>query len=145
MPRADRVHSTPPTNTSAPTLNLRDAASWSRRRAWPLPAPPLAPACLARATSRGPESSNAEADPIFAAIEAHRSAIAAHGDAISAESALEQSLPDDRQRSDITARGKKRSSKAMIPVGWPRYGHAGRHRTSWMIVRSIWSISILRP
>jgi hypothetical protein len=59
----------------------------------PLPAPPAAAA----------QSSNAEADPIFAAIEAHRSAIAAHGDAVSAESALDQSLPDDRQRSDITA------------------------------------------
>jgi hypothetical protein len=58
----------------------------------PLPAPPAAIA----------QSSDAEAAPISAAIEAHRRAIAAHGDAVSAESALEQSLPADRRRSRIT-------------------------------------------
>jgi hypothetical protein len=40
---------------------------------------------------------------MIAAIEAHRRAIAAHDDAVSAESALEQSLPNDRRRSVITA------------------------------------------
>jgi hypothetical protein len=103
MIQADRVLSTPPTNTSAPTPRssrrgfLVQAAGVAAAGAaigagLPLPGP-----LDATAPSRATES-----DPMFAAIEAHRRAITAHGDAVSAESALEQSLPDDRRRSVIT-------------------------------------------
>jgi hypothetical protein len=101
MTQADSVLSTPPTNTSAltPQSSRRDflvqaasvaAAGAAIGASLPLPALPIA----------GARSSDTEADPIFAAIEAHRRAIAAHGDAVSAESALEQSLPDDRRLTD---------------------------------------------
>jgi hypothetical protein len=103
MAQADSVHSTPPTNTSAltPQSSRRGflvqaagvaAAGAALGAGLPLPGP-----LDATAPSRATES-----DPMFAAIEAHRRAIAAHGDAVSAESALEQSLPDDRRRSVIT-------------------------------------------
>jgi hypothetical protein len=55
----------------------------------PLPASPVAIA----------QSSDVKADPIFAAIEAHRKAIAAHSEAVGTEGVLEASLPDDQQRS----------------------------------------------
>jgi hypothetical protein len=55
----------------------------------PLPALPAATA----------QNGGAEADPIFAAIEAHRKAIAAHGEAVDVEMALEASLPDDQRQS----------------------------------------------
>jgi len=58
---------------------------------------PIAAATPAAAT-RTPQ---AEADPIFAAIEAHRRAIAAHGEAVGIEMALEVSLPDDRRLTDV--------------------------------------------
>jgi hypothetical protein len=97
MIQAESVHSTPPANTSVPTpqssrrgflvqASAVAAAGAAIGASLPLPAPPAA------AQSRA-----AESDPIFAAIEAHRRAIVAHGDAVSAESALEQSLPDDRR------------------------------------------------
>ena len=98
MPKADSVHSTPPTNTSATSRRafLAQAAIVAAAGGTlgvTLPLPPL-PAAIAECETA--------ADPIYAAIEAHRRAIAAHGDAVSAESALEQSLPSDRRRSRIT-------------------------------------------
>jgi hypothetical protein len=57
----------------------------------PLPASPATTA----------QSGDAEADPIYAAIEAHRRAIAAHGEAVETEMALEVSLPEDQRQSDI--------------------------------------------
>jgi hypothetical protein len=103
MAQADRVHSTPPTNTSA------TIAPQSSRRGFlvqaagvavggaaigaglPLPAPAAVTA----------QSSAAETDPIFAAIEAHRRAVAAFGEAVDIEAALEVGLPRDRRRSRI--------------------------------------------
>jgi hypothetical protein len=104
MAQADRVLSTPPTNTSAPTPQssrrgfLVQAAGVAAGGAglgasMPLPASPAAPA----------QNSDAEADPIIAAIEAHRRAVAADGDAVDIEMALEASLPADRRRSRINA------------------------------------------
>jgi hypothetical protein len=103
MIQADSVHSTPPTNTSAtpPQSSRRGflvqaagvaAGSAALGVGLPLPAPPAATA----------QSSAAEADPIFAAIEAHRKAIAAHSEAVGAEGALEESLSDDERRSVLT-------------------------------------------
>ena len=96
MIQAESVLSTSPTNTSAPSRRafLIQAASAAASGATvgvslPLPAPTAATA--------------QQADPILAAIEAHQRAVAAHEEAVVAESALEQSLPDDRQRSRITA------------------------------------------
>jgi hypothetical protein len=100
MAKADSVHSTPPTNTSVPTpqssrrgflvqASAVAAAGAAIGASLPLPAPPAAA-----------QSSAAEADPIFAAIEAHRRAIAAHGEAVGVEMALEVSLPDDRRLTD---------------------------------------------
>jgi hypothetical protein len=124
MTQADSVLSTPPTNTSAltPQSSRRDflvqaasvaAAGAAIGASLPLPALPIA----------GARSSDTEADPIFAAIEAHRRAIAAHGDAVSAESALEQSLPTDRTRSRITA-----WRKAIVESDDPRWVAAVRAR-----------------
>jgi hypothetical protein len=99
MIQAESVLSTPPTNTSATSRRafLVQAAGVAAGGAalgavLPLPAVPAAPA----------QSSAAEADPIFAAIEAHRKAVAAHSEAVGTEMALEISLPADRRRSRIT-------------------------------------------
>jgi hypothetical protein len=105
MPKADSVLSTPPTNTSATTPRssrrgfLVQAAGVAAGGAalgagLPLPASPAATAL----------GSDAEADPIFAAIEAHRRAIAAHSEAVGTEDALQASLPDDHQRSVLNVR-----------------------------------------
>jgi hypothetical protein len=104
MTQADSVHSTPPKNTSALT-------SQSSRRGFLVQAAGVATAGAALGAGLplpGPLDATApsratDSDPMFAAIEAHRRAITAHGDAVSAESALEQSLPNDRRRSVITA------------------------------------------
>jgi hypothetical protein len=104
MTQAESMLSMPPTNTSAPTpqssrrgflaqATVAAAAGAAIGVGLPLPALPVASA----------PSSGVEADPIFAAIEAHRTAIVAHGDAVSAESALEQGLPADRTRSRVRA------------------------------------------
>jgi hypothetical protein len=103
MAQADRVHSTPPTNTSATTPQssrrgfLVQAAGVAVGGAalgagLPLPASP----------ATAVQSIDAEADPIFAAIEAHRRAVATHSEAVGTEGALEESLPDDQQRSVLT-------------------------------------------
>jgi len=100
MTQADSVHSTPPTNTSAPTPQssrrgfLVHAAGVAAGGAalgagLPLPASPTATA----------QGSAAEADPIFAAIEAHRAAIAAHDQAVCIENSLEESLPHEQRQS----------------------------------------------
>jgi hypothetical protein len=104
MTQADSVHSTPPTNTSAtePKSSRRGflvqaagvaAGGAALGAGLPLPAP-------AASTALG---SDAEADPIFAAIETHRRAIAAHSEAVGTEDALGANLPDDQQRSVLTA------------------------------------------
>jgi hypothetical protein len=100
MPKADRVLSTPPTNTSATT-------SQSSRRGFLAQAAGVAvggaalgaglPLPASRAATA--PSSDAEADPIIAAIKAHRKAVAAHSEAVGTEDALGASLPDSRQRS----------------------------------------------
>jgi hypothetical protein len=103
MDQAKSVLSTPPTNTSATTPQssrrgfLVQAAAVTAGGAaigagLPLPVPPAATA----------QSRDAAADPIFAAIEAHRRAIATLREAIDTEAALEASLPAERRRSRIT-------------------------------------------
>jgi hypothetical protein len=100
MIQAESVHSTPPTNTSAtePQSSRRgflvQAAGVAAGGAalgvgLPLPSSP----------ARTAQSSDAEADPIFAAIEAHRAAIAAHDQAVGIENSLEESLPDEQRQS----------------------------------------------
>jgi hypothetical protein len=101
MAKADSVHSTPPTNTSAtppPQSSRRGflvqaaavtAAGAALGASLPLPASPAAAA----------QSCDAEADPIFAAIESHRRAVAAHGEAVGIENSLEESLPDEQRQS----------------------------------------------
>jgi hypothetical protein len=124
MTQADSVHSTPPTNTSAPTPKssrrgfLVQAAGVAAGGAalgagLPLPASPAATA----------QSSAAEADPIFAAIEAHRRAVAAHGEAVDTENALEVSLPDDQSQSRITV-----WEETIVETDDPRWPAAGRAR-----------------
>jgi hypothetical protein len=54
---------------------------------------------LPASSSVTPQSHDAEADPIFAAIEAHRAAIAAHDQAVGIENSLEESLPDEQRQS----------------------------------------------
>jgi hypothetical protein len=103
MIQADSVHSTPPTNTSATTpqssrrgflVQAAGVAAGGAALGAGLPLPD--PASTA-------QSSEVAADPIFAAIGAHRSAIAAYGEAVDIEMALEVSLPRDRRRSRINA------------------------------------------
>jgi hypothetical protein len=103
MTQADSVHSTPPTNTSVPTpqssrrgflVQATAVAAAGAAIGASLPLPALSAATL--------QSCDAEVDPIFAAVEAHRRAVAAHGEAVDTEMALEESLPDDRRRSLIT-------------------------------------------
>jgi hypothetical protein len=103
MAQAKSVHSTPPTNSSA-------SEPQSSRRGFLVQAAGVAAAGAALGAGLPlPASSSltlpgldAEADPIFAAIEAHRKAIAAHSEAVGTEGALEESLPDDQQRSVLT-------------------------------------------
>jgi hypothetical protein len=102
MTQAKSVHSTPPTNTSAPTpqssrrgflVQAAGAAAGGAAIGAGLPLPAPSAATL--------QSSDAEVDPIFAAIEAHRRAVAAHGEAVETEMALEVSLPEGQRQSDI--------------------------------------------
>jgi hypothetical protein len=101
MVPAETRDSTPPTNTSAPTPQssrrgfLVQAAGVAVGGAalgagLPLPAP-----TAATAQSRAGKLP----DPIFAAIEAHRRAVATHDEAVDLETALEASLPDDQRQS----------------------------------------------
>jgi hypothetical protein len=124
MIQADSVHSTPPTNTSATTPQssrrgfLVQAAGVVAGGAalgagLPLPASPAATGL----------SSDAEADPIFAAIKAHLKAVAAHGEAVDPEMALEVSLPEDQRQSRITAWEEK-----IVETDDPRWPVALRAR-----------------
>jgi hypothetical protein len=96
---SDRVHDTLPTPTSAPT-------SKSSRRGFLVQATAVAAsgatlgAGLPLPAARTRPSSDAEADPIFAAIEAHRRAITAHENALNAESRLDESLSDEQKSDD---------------------------------------------
>jgi hypothetical protein len=96
---SDRVPGTLPLNTSAPTLKssrrgfLVQAAGIAAGGAalgatLPLPTPP---ATIAQGS---------DPDPIFAAIEAHQRAIAAHAEAVDIESRLDESLSDEQQSDD---------------------------------------------
>jgi len=100
MDQAKSVHSTPPTNTSAtePKSSRRGflvqaagvaAGGAALGAGLPLPAP----------AAQTTQSSDAEVDPIFAAIESHRAAIAAHDQAVGIENSLEESLPDEQRQS----------------------------------------------
>jgi hypothetical protein len=104
MAKADGVHSTLPTNTSVLTpqssrrgflvqATVAAAAGAAIGVGLPLPALPVASA----------QSSGVEADPIFAAIEAHRRAVATHDETVGVESALEVGLPADQTRSRVRA------------------------------------------
>jgi hypothetical protein len=75
---------------------------------------------LPAATALG---SGGEADPIFAAIEAHLRAVAAHAEAVETEMALEVSLPEDQRQSDITAWEEK-----IVETDDPRWLAAVRAR-----------------
>jgi hypothetical protein len=102
MIQAESVHSTPPTNTSATTPQ-------SSRRGFLVQAAGVAAGGAALGAglplqapaAQTTQSSDAEADPIFPAIESHRRAVAAHGEAVETEMALEVSLPEDQRQSDI--------------------------------------------
>jgi hypothetical protein len=133
MDQAKSVLSTPPTNTSAASrrsflVQAAGAAAGGATLGVSLPLPTLPAAAAA-------QSSNAEADPIFAAIEAHRRAIAAHNDAVCAESALEQSLPRDRRRSRITA-----SEENIVENDDPRWLDAIRVR--WVAANTMDDLAI---
>jgi len=126
MARADRVHSTPPTNTSATTpkssrrgflVQAAGAAAGGAAIGVGLPLPAL-PAATA-------QSSAAEADPIFAAIEAHRRAIATFEEAVDTEMALEVALPADRRRSCIT-----RWEEKIVESDDPRWQASERMRAT---------------
>jgi hypothetical protein len=124
MAKADSVHSTPPTNTSAPTPH-------SSRRGFLVQAAGVAAGGAAigaglplpASTTASAQISDAEADPIFAAIEAHRRAVAAHAEAVETETALEVSLPEDQRQSDITAWEEK-----IVETDDPRWLAAVRAR-----------------
>jgi len=124
MAQADSVLSTPPTNTSVPTPQssrrsflvqaaVAAAAGAALGASLPLPALPVASA----------QSSGVEADSIFAAIEAHRSAVATHDETAGTESVLEVGLPADRTRSRITA-----WKEAIVESDDPRWVAAVRTR-----------------
>ena len=68
-------------------------------------------------------SSNADTDPMFAAIKAHQQAVAAHGDAVGIESKLEVSLPRERRQSDIRA-----WEETLVETDDPRWIAAGSTR-----------------
>jgi hypothetical protein len=99
MAKANGVLSTQPTNTSVPSPQ-------SSRRSF------LAQAAIAASGGAAlgaglplptAQRSDGETDPMFAAIEDHRRAVATFGKAVDTETALEVSLPADRRRSRISA------------------------------------------
>ncbi len=92
MTQADRVHSTPPTNTSSRRKFLAQAAAAVAGGA----------AIRAALTLGEANASERVQDPILAAIEAHRTARAALVAAVDWHSALERELPKDKRRSFVT-------------------------------------------
>lgn len=97
MLKADRVHSTPPTNTSAINPSRRGflaqaavAAAGGAAAGMALPLP-----VSAGALERVP-------DPILAAIERHKAAYVAHCAAVERHSVLENELPRELRQSLIT-------------------------------------------
>jgi hypothetical protein len=78
-----------------------------------LPAFPAAPAL----------GGDGEADPIIAAIEAHRAALAAHDEAVGIENFLEESLPANRQQSRMRVGEEK-----IVETDDPRWIAAVRAR-----------------
>ena len=90
MTRADRVHSTPPTNTPIDTKRRRFlsvAAGGTVATAIPTAALAAAPAI----------------DPIYAAIDAHRQAVAAHDAATNVRAAFNDINMNDEQRTQLAA------------------------------------------
>jgi hypothetical protein len=77
MTQADRVHSTPPTNTSLTRRNILGTVV-------------AAATVITIAAKPAAAISPIEADPIFAVIERHRKACAAHNEAIGTHMAFEE-------------------------------------------------------
>jgi hypothetical protein len=82
-----------------------------------------------------PRSVNASVDPIFAAIEAHRDAVAGFDDAVTIESSLERKLPDARRQSAINAH--ERRIVAGDDPAWPAALQARAHASDAMEDRAI--------
>jgi hypothetical protein len=76
MPEADSVHSTPPINTSVTRRNILGTAAGA--------------AAALVATGASPMAASPAPDPIFALIEAHRTATALHSAALKEQERLEQ-------------------------------------------------------
>jgi hypothetical protein len=114
---SDRVHGTPPTNTSAPTPQ-------SSRRGFLVQAAGVAAGGAALGAGlplpSGTAQSSEAADPIFVAIEAHRQAATAHENALNAESHLDESLSDEQKSDDprwrAATEATSKASRAMDGV-----------------------------
>jgi len=78
---------------------------------------------LPSSPARTAQSSDAEADPIFAAIEAHRTALADHSAAVQIENDLEETLPRDKRRSKLTV-----WEETIVETDDPRWPPAQRYR-----------------
>ncbi|MCK1618929.1 twin-arginine translocation signal domain-containing protein [Bradyrhizobium sp. 159] len=106
MTRADRVHSTPPLNSSSNKVartTTVDPVETSRRQFLAQAAAVTAGGVALGAALPLPGSASAAGlapDPIFAAIEAHKAAYAAYGAAIDHNGAVADSLPVDKRRSN---------------------------------------------
>jgi hypothetical protein len=93
MPKADSVHSTPPTNSPISHSHQADATS---RRRFLTAAASIAASGTVLALAAPPTSATAAiTDPIFALIEAHRSAAVAHSAACAEQTRREQVLIDE--------------------------------------------------
>jgi hypothetical protein len=97
MDQANRVHSTPPTNTSALPTNATSAGIPDRRNFLAQAAGSLVFAATAGTAMA------ATADPIFAAIENHRAVYRNLEALVSEQSRLEVSLPRERRQSSFNA------------------------------------------
>jgi hypothetical protein len=97
MTQADRVHSTPPTNTSSETLHT--APTGLARRAF---VTALAGGAAAAIVAPAASLAAGETDPIFAAIEKHRQLGVAFEAKLTEQSELERVLPDELTRSCLS-------------------------------------------
>jgi hypothetical protein len=119
MIQAKSVHSTQSTNTSAPSpqssrrgflAQAAGAAAAGAAIGVSLPLPP-GPTALAQ---DGP----GEADPIFAAIEAHQASFAYVIVAIDAQEAVEDELPKERRRRNEEADPRWIASQKAVSAAW---------------------------
>jgi hypothetical protein len=97
MIQADRVHSTPPTNTSAFQTNATSAITPDRRTFLARAAGTLVFAATAGTAMGG------TIDPIFTAIEHHKSAYRTLNAVLSEQTRLESILPREKRESRIDA------------------------------------------